>query len=69
MHDIDKMELLLQTVEYERDCGGRLDLGEFTYVADRVALPEVKAWCVEVLREREEFWKGKGGGEGLGVTR
>ncbi|KAI4178343.1 MAG: hypothetical protein LQ346_007486 [Caloplaca aetnensis] len=60
VHDVDKVELLLQMVEYERRGGGELDLGEFVHVAEGVRLEEMKAWCREVLRERVEFWKGAG---------
>jgi putative hydrolase of HD superfamily len=60
VHDVDKMELLLQMVEYERSAEGRLDLGEFSRVAERVKLPEVKEWAAEVLRERKAFWDEKG---------
>ena len=68
MHDVDKMELLLQTVEYEHDAGGKLDLSEFMRAADKVVLPEVKGWCEDVLREREEYWKGTAGaGAGVGA--
>jgi putative hydrolase of HD superfamily len=56
VHDIDKMELLLQMVEYERAAEGRLDLGEFSWVAQKIELPEVKTWCNDLLREREAFW-------------
>ena len=59
VHDVDKMELVLQMMEYERAKKGELDLGEFVWVADRIVLDEVKVWCKEVLREREEFWKGR----------
>jgi putative hydrolase of HD superfamily len=59
VHDVDKLELLLQMIEYERRCDGRVDLGEFTYVASKVVLPEMKAWAQEVIAEREEFWRGK----------
>ena len=62
VHDVDKLELVLQMVEYERKAGGTLDLGEFVWVADRIVLEEVRQWCADVLREREEFWKGKGKG-------
>ncbi|KAL8829410.1 MAG: hypothetical protein Q9191_002027 [Dirinaria sp. TL-2023a] len=57
VHDVDKMELVLQMVEYETRAGGKIDLSEFTRVATEIQLEEVKAWCEEVLREREEFWK------------
>ena len=60
VHDVDKFELLLQMMEYERREEGRLDLGEFVWVAEKVVLPEVRVWCAEVLKEREEFWKGCG---------
>lgn len=56
VHDIDKMELLLQMVEYEKRGDGRVDLGEFAYVATKMVLPETKEWAAELLREREGFW-------------
>lgn len=62
VHDIDKMELLLQMVEYERRGDGHVNLAEFTYVAGRMVLDETKAWGQEVLREREAFWAATGGG-------
>ncbi|KAL8950535.1 MAG: hypothetical protein Q9183_007518 [Haloplaca sp. 2 TL-2023] len=58
VHDIDKLELLLQMVEYERRERGRVDLGEFVWVSEQVRLEEMKAWCEDVLKEREEFWRG-----------
>lgn len=58
VHDIDKMELLLQMVEYEKRGKGRLDLGEFAYVKTKIVLDEVKEWAEEVMKEREEFWAG-----------
>jgi putative hydrolases of HD superfamily len=59
VHDIDKLELLTQMIEYERRAGGQLVLGEFAYVQSRMVLPETKAWGQEILDEREAFWKGK----------
>ena len=56
VHDVDKLELILQMVEYERAHEHKLDLGEFSWVSSRIELPEVKTWSKEVLREREEFW-------------
>ncbi|KAK8211530.1 hypothetical protein M8818_003183 [Zalaria obscura] len=56
VHDIDKMELLLQMVEYERSHEGRIDLGEFSWVAQKIVLPEIQSWCRDVLKERQEFW-------------
>jgi putative hydrolase of HD superfamily len=60
VHDIDKIELLLQMVEYERarrDKDGKpLELDEFSYVAKKIALPEMRDWATEILNEREAFW-------------
>ena len=56
VHDIDKVELLTQMVEYEKRADRRLDLGEFAYVATKVQLPEIKAWADDLLRERDAFW-------------
>ena len=73
VHDIDKMELLLQMVEYEKRGKGKLDLGEFAYVKTKIVLDEVKAWAEELMKEREDFWAGQAhvhGEEGVagGVT-
>lgn len=59
VHDIDKMELLLQMMEYEKRAEGTLDLGEFTRVASRMTLEDTKAWAGELLEEREKFWGAK----------
>lgn len=57
VHDVDKIELVLQMLEYERSHAGKIDLGEFSWVAQRIMLPEVKQWCAEVLGERAGLWK------------
>ncbi|KAH8777747.1 HD domain-containing protein [Diaporthe sp. PMI_573] len=59
VHDIDKVELLLQMVEYEKRGERALDLGEFAYVATRLALPETKEWAGDIIREREAYWAGQ----------
>lgn len=59
VHDVDKLELLLQMVEYERRGEGKLDLGEFAYVATRVELPEMREMAEQVVKEREDFWSGR----------
>lgn len=57
VHDVDKFELMCQMVEYERlQEGRRADLGEFCGVLKAVTTREVMEWCLEVLRERREFW-------------
>ncbi|KAI9934862.1 hypothetical protein ASPWEDRAFT_175587 [Aspergillus wentii DTO 134E9] len=57
VHDIDKIELLLQMVEYERTHD--VDLTEFCHVAPRVQLPETKEWAATLIKEREELQKQK----------
>ncbi|EER45616.1 HD domain-containing protein [Histoplasma capsulatum var. duboisii H88] len=59
VHDIDKLELLLQAVEYERSHAGKLDLSEFFHVLRGIKLPEVREWAAVVMQERESFWAGK----------
>ncbi|KAI1635048.1 HD domain-containing protein [Biscogniauxia mediterranea] len=56
VHDLDKVELLLQMVEYEKRANRTLDLGEFAYVETRLVLPEMQQWGKDVLRERDEYW-------------
>lgn len=63
VHDVDKMELLLQMVEYEKRGERKLDLSEFTYVATKMALDETKEWAAELMREREAYWAGAEHGE------
>lgn len=60
VHDIDKMELLCQMVEYEKRMNHTLDLGEFAYVSTKMVLPETQEWAKDILKEREIFWSGKG---------
>ncbi|KAI5303465.1 hypothetical protein KEM56_007522 [Ascosphaera pollenicola] len=56
VHDVDKMELILQAIEYERANEGKVDLAEFYDVRERIQLPEVAEWADQVLKERDEFW-------------
>jgi len=56
VQDLDKVEMLLQMVEYERRAEGRLDLSEFTYVETKLLLPETQAWAREIIGGRKEFW-------------
>ena len=61
VHDLDKLELLLQMVEYERRVAAKgdgelLDLGEFAYVKTKIRNPEIIKWADEVLAEREALW-------------
>ena len=60
VHDIDKMELLLQMVEYERAANCATDLGEFTWVSTKIQSPEVRVWADAVFRERQGMWRAAG---------
>jgi putative hydrolase of HD superfamily len=60
VHDVDKIELLLQMVEYERASKCEKDLGEFTWVAQKIQSDEVKGWAEQVFRERQEMWRACG---------
>lgn len=93
VHDVDKIELILQMVEYEKTYAhgisqepasassasaaaavasrgtsmngeaaeNRLfDLGEFTWVAQKIKMPEVKEWARDLLTERNDFWAARG---------
>jgi putative hydrolase of HD superfamily len=60
VHDVDKIELLLQMLEYERTSKCELDLGEFTWVAQKIQSDEVKGWAAQVFKERQEMWKAHG---------
>lgn len=57
VHDIDKVELISQMVEYERAQKCAIDLGEFTWVSKKIQSPEVKVWSTQLLRERAQMWE------------
>ncbi|CAG8971770.1 hypothetical protein HYALB_00001879 [Hymenoscyphus albidus] len=60
VHDIDKIELLCQMVEYEKRMDHTLDLEDFVYVSKKTVLPETKDWVNDIMKERESFWAAKG---------
>jgi len=55
--DLDKFEMLLQAVEYERLMIGEKDLSSFISVVERLQLPEVKGWATGVIKERNAMWE------------
>ncbi|KAI9754355.1 MAG: hypothetical protein M4579_004753 [Chaenotheca gracillima] len=57
VHDVDKVELLLQMIEYEKAHKGQTDLSEFSWVAKRITLPEVQDWSQQILGERKAYWE------------
>jgi putative hydrolase of HD superfamily len=60
VHDVDKLELLLQMFEYERTAQGKTDLSEFAYVAKKIETDEVRQWADEIMAKREDYWKSIG---------
>ena len=56
--DIDKYELLVQTLEYEKTSGQVLT--GFWDVADRVKLELFKKWTADVLEQRRIVWLDRG---------
>lgn len=52
VHDVDKLEMVLQTIEYERDLGR--DLDEFYHVLGRITLPEMREWAEVLIQERKD---------------
>ena len=68
VHDVDKLELMLQFVEYEHSSKGKIDLGEFTWVADSIKLPEMKAWSAQISQDRVAVWSDLGLVPNQGVT-
>jgi putative hydrolase of HD superfamily len=61
VHDVDKVELVLQMIEYEKAHQQTKNLSEFAYVCSKVVTKEVKAWCDELLAERDQYWSSKNG--------
>ncbi|BCS25450.1 HD domain-containing protein [Aspergillus puulaauensis] len=53
VHDVDKLEMVLQTIEYERDLGE--DLDEFYHVLGRITLPEMREWAEVLIQERRDI--------------
>ncbi|KAI3339072.1 HD domain-containing protein [Ustulina deusta] len=56
VQDIDKVELLLQMVEYEKRAERKTDLSEFAYVETKLRSSQAKEWAKEILEERNRFW-------------
>jgi putative hydrolases of HD superfamily len=51
VQDVDKIEMLLQKVEYEDATNKELD--EFTYAATKIKLPEMRTWAQQLLSGRK----------------
>jgi 5'-deoxynucleotidase len=64
--DVDKYELLVQALEYERDVfdhgdelTGLKDLSNFFNVRHGLKTETVKAWAEDLMRERTRMWEQK----------
>jgi len=58
--DVDRFELVIQTIEYERKYDAQKDLKEFLHVRKGIKNEFVKQWVMDALKEREAFWRSKG---------
>jgi len=58
--DIDRFELICQTIEYEKKHRAEKDLKEFLHVRTGIKNDFVKKWAEDALREREAFWRDAG---------
>ncbi len=54
--DVDRYELLVQTIEYEKRAEGGKELGHFVKSAMEIKHPLVREWCEDALRERDAYW-------------
>jgi putative hydrolases of HD superfamily len=59
VQDVDKVEMMLQALEYEERFKGDVDLGEFFGVARKIKTPLCTDWANEILAQREVFWAGR----------
>ena len=57
---VDRFELIVQTIEYEKKYKAQKDLSEFYHVRKGIKNDFVKKWADDALQEREEFLKSMG---------
>jgi putative hydrolase of HD superfamily len=58
--DVDCFELVVQTIEYEKQHDAPKDLGEFLHVRKRIQNGFVLKWVEDALKERKAYWDEKG---------
>lgn len=56
VQDTDKLEMLLQWIEYERRASGVIKMDEFAYAATKLRLPGMQKLGDEVMAQRQQFW-------------
>ncbi|VVT49071.1 uncharacterized protein SAPINGB_P002089 [Magnusiomyces paraingens] len=54
--DVDKFELLVQTLEFEQQHEGKKDLAQFLDTRQQIKTPEVSEWADTLLGVREDYW-------------
>lgn len=58
--DVDKFELMAQTLDFEDRDGCKIDLGQFMGVRKAVKTPEVADWADGLFDERDKLWEKNG---------
>lgn len=54
--DVDKFELMMQTIEYENQFDGEKDLNQFLGVRKQIKSEEVSGWADAAIALRNEAW-------------
>ncbi|KAI9158041.1 5'-deoxynucleotidase hdd1 [Paramyrothecium foliicola] len=54
--DIDKLEMMLQAIEYEKQLEGKVDLGEFMGAKRKLRTSVCIEYAEKIAAEREAFW-------------
>ncbi|KAI5854267.1 HD domain-containing protein [Tricharina praecox] len=57
--DVDRFELICQTIEYEKQYNAEKDLSEFLHVRVGIKNDFVLKWVEDALLERAAYWKSK----------
>jgi 5'-deoxynucleotidase YfbR-like HD superfamily hydrolase len=57
---VDRFELVSQTIEYEKEYDAQKDLREFLHVRKGIKNDFVKKWVEDAMKERDAYWKSKG---------
>lgn len=54
--DVDKFELIVQTLEFEQQHNGTKDLEQFLDTRQQIKTPEVAEWADTLLGIRKDYW-------------
>lgn len=58
--DVDKFELIVQTLEFEQQHDSQKDLGQFLNTRNQIKTPEVAEWADTLMGVRLDYWESKG---------